>query len=77
MEVLEAVGEPSAAERKPVAWAAVPMGCHVVADPLEALVPKEGLRQLPTDAHEYWLPLADDLADHQAAVPAWASHKWV
>ena len=76
MEVLEAVGEPKAAGRRSAAWAVVPMDCHVVADPSEVLEPKEGLRQLPTDAHEYWLLSADDLAGRQAAVPAWASHKW-
>ena len=76
MEVLEAVGEPKAAGRKSAAWAVVPMGCHVVAVPSEVLEPKEGLRQLPTDAHEYWSLSAGDLAGRQAAVPALVSHKW-
>ena len=76
VEALEAVGEPKAAGRKSAAWAVVPMGCHVVADPSEVLEPKEGLRQLPTDAHEYRSLSADDLAGRQAAVPAVAFHKW-
>ena len=71
-----AVGEPMAAEHRSAAWAVVPMGCHVVADPSEVLEPKESLRQLPTDAHEHQWLWADDLADRQAAVPAWAYPEW-
>ena len=72
-----AAGESRQAEHRSAAWAVVPMGCHVVAVPSEVLDSKVSLvRQLPTDAHEYWLLLADDLADRRAAVPAWASRKW-
>ena len=70
------VGESKSAGHRSAAWAVIPMGCHVVAVPSEVLGSKVGLRQLPTDAHEYWLLSADDLADRQAAVPALASHKW-
>ena len=53
VEALEAVGEPKAAGRRSAAWAVVPMGCHVVVGPLEALGPTECLHQFPTDAHEH------------------------
>ena len=76
VEALEAVGEPKAAGRESASWVVVPTGCHVVAVPSEVLESKVSPRQLPTDAHEYWLLLADDLADRQAAVPAWASPEW-
>ena len=76
-EALEVVGEPRAAGHKSAAWVVVPMGCLVVAVPSEVLESKVSpVRQLPTDAHENLLPSADDLAGHQAAVPALASHKW-
>ena len=71
MEALEEVGEPKAVGRKSAAWVVVPMDCLVVEVPSEVLESKvcPG-RQLPTDAHENWLPSAVDLADRQAAVPA-------
>jgi hypothetical protein len=53
------------------------MDCHVVVeDQLEALGPTECLHQFPTDVLEHQWLWADDLADRQAAVPAWASPEW-
>ncbi len=76
MVLLVAVGESKSAEHRSAAWAAVPMRCHEVVGPLAALGPTEHLHQFPTDAHEHRWLWADDLADRQAAVPAWASHEW-
>ena len=76
MVVLVAVGESKLAGHRSAAWAVVPMGCPVVAAPLEVLGSKVGPRQLPMDAHKNWLLSAVDLADRQAAVPALAFHEW-
>ena len=77
VEALVAVGEPMSAEHRSAAWAVVPMDCHVVGEgPPEALGPTECLHQFPTDVLERQWPLADDLADRLAAVPAWPSLEW-